>query len=117
MTAAFDEIGLLALNAGHVLLVRHPGEDNWRIPRTAPLAGEDRDAALLRLITRLGIDALEDTELGVREVDGRMFDLHRVRIPGLPAVSDHEVRLVRLAYLPKELAAPDKPLLDALLSG
>ena len=111
----FDEAGLLALSAGHVLLVRHEGEPNWRIPRTAPVDGEDADAAFARLVQRLNIDVVSAEDLGVREIDGRNFALRRARIPGLPDVAGHELRLVRLAYLPKELMAPDKPLLDALL--
>jgi len=114
---AFDEIGLLALAAGHVLLVRHPDEADWRIPRTVPLAGESVDDAFNRLLRRLEIEVLESTDLGMREVDGRTFALRRVKIPGLPQPSGHELRLVRLAYLPKELSAPDRPLLDALLAG
>jgi hypothetical protein len=115
--AAFDEMGILALNAGHVLLVRHPGDANWRIPRSEPEPEETPDATFDRMVGRLGIEVLDQSRLGVREVDGRMFDLRRVRIPGLPNARDHELRLVRLAYLPKELMAPDKPLLDALLAG
>lgn len=113
----FDEAGLLALSAGHVLLVRHAGEDNWRIPRTTALDGETADAAFRRLVERLGLDILSHDDLGVRDVAGRRFALRRARIPGMPEVPGHELRLVRLAYLPKELMAPDKPLLDALLSG
>jgi hypothetical protein len=115
--ADFDEMGLLALHEGHVLLVKHPGEKNWRIPRTEPEPGEAPIETFARLCARLGIRVLEDSDLGVKEVDGRMFDLRRVKIEGLPQVSDHELRLVRLAYLPKELAEPDRPLLDALLAG
>ncbi|MFN2465715.1 MAG: hypothetical protein ABR598_05550 [Candidatus Dormibacteria bacterium] len=117
MSEPFDEAGLLALNAGHVLLVRHPGDPNWRIPRTTPQDGETADAAFARLSSRLGIEVLSEEDLGLREVDGRTFALRRARIPGLPSAPDHELRLVRLAYLPKELMAPDKPLLDALLLG
>ena len=113
----FDEAGLLALSAGHVLLVRHQGEDNWRIPRTTPLDGETSDEAFDRLTERLGIEVLSEDDLGLREIDGRSFALRRARIPGLPEAPGHELRLVRLAYLPKELMAPDKPLLDALLGG
>ncbi|MGI8609030.1 MAG: hypothetical protein ACR2MY_07350 [Candidatus Dormibacteria bacterium] len=113
----FDEAGLLALSAGHVLLVRHAGEDSWRIPRTTAKDGETADAAFARLIERLGLQVLSHDDLGVRDVDGRHFALRRARIPGLPEAPGHELRLVRLAYLPKELMAPDKPLLDALLSG
>ena len=113
----FDEAGLLALSAGHVLLVRHQGEDNWRIPRTTPLDGETSDQAFDRLTERLGIEVLSNDDLGLREIDGRSFALRRARIPGLPEAPGHELRLVRLAYLPKELMAPDKPLLDALLGG
>ena len=117
MGTDFDEAGLLALSAGHVLLVRHEGEGSWRIPRTAPHDGEDAAAAFGRLTGRLGIEVLSEDDLGVREIDGRAFALRRVRIPGLPEAPGHELRLVRLAYLPKELMAPDKPLLDALLAG
>ena len=113
----FDEAGLLALSAGHVLLVRHQGEDNWRIPRTTPLDGETSDQAFNRLTERLGIEVLSEDDLGLRDIDGRSFALRRARIPGLPEAPGHELRLVRLAYLPKELMAPDKPLLDALLSS
>ncbi|HEY8740806.1 MAG TPA: hypothetical protein VIN56_09475 [Candidatus Dormibacteraeota bacterium] len=113
----FDEAGLLALSAGHVLLVRHAGEPNWRIPRTTPRDGESIDAAFARLVLRLGVEVLSEEDIGVRDVDGRTFALRRARIPGLPSTPDHELRLVRLAYLPKELMAPDKPLLDALLTG
>ncbi|MBV9060772.1 MAG: hypothetical protein JOZ09_16690 [Pseudonocardiales bacterium] len=116
MSATFDEAGLLALNAGHVLLVRHDGDANWRIPRTAPLDGEDADAAFARLAARLHLEVLGEDDLGIREIEGRNFALRRARIPGLPDAPGHELRLVRLAYLPKELMAPDKPLLDALLS-
>jgi ADP-ribose pyrophosphatase YjhB (NUDIX family) len=116
MTKGFDEAGLLALSAGHVLLVRHQGEENWRIPRTTPAHGESADAAFARLVQRLGIEVLSHQDLGTRDVDGRHFALRRARIPGLPSAPGHELRLVRLAYLPKELMAPDKPLLDALLS-
>jgi hypothetical protein len=116
-TGDFDEAGLLALSAGHVLLVRHRGEPNWRIPRTTPLDGESVDAAFARLAERLGIEVLSADDIGLRDVDGRTFALRRARIPGLPDAPDHELRLVRLAYLPKELMAPDKPLLDALLLG
>jgi ADP-ribose pyrophosphatase YjhB (NUDIX family) len=116
MPEAFDEAGLLALSAGHVLLVRHAGEPNWRIPRTAPQDGETADAAFARLVGRLGIQVLSEEDLGVRDVEGRTFALRRARIPGLPSAPGHELRLVRLAYLPKELMAPDKPLLDALLA-
>ena len=112
---AFDEAGLLALSAGHVLLVRHTGEDNWRIPRTTPLDGESVEEAFGRLAQRLSIDVLSVEDLGIREIDGRNFALRRARIPGLPTAPGHELRLVRLAYLPKELMAPDRPLLDALL--
>ena len=115
--AEFDEAGLLALSAGHVLLVRHTGEETWRIPRTTPLGGESADAAFGRLVERLSIEVLSEEDLGIREIDGRNFALRRARIPGLPAAPGHELRLVRLAYLPKELMAPDKPLLDALLTG
>jgi hypothetical protein len=114
---AFDEMGLLALNAGHVLLVKHPGESEWRIPRSEPEPGETPEATFNRMTERLGIEVLEQTDLGVRDVDGRVFELRRVRIPGLPTATGHELRLVRLAYLPKELMAPDRPLLDALLAG
>jgi hypothetical protein len=117
MGEVFDEMGLLALNAGHVLLVRHPGEDAWRIPRTAPEGDETPDQTFARLTDRLGIEVLEQAHLGTREVDNRMFDLRRIKIPGLPKAGGHELRLVRLAYLPKELHAPDRPLLDALLAG
>jgi hypothetical protein len=116
MGAGFDEAGLLALSAGHVLLVRHRGEQNWRIPRTEPIDGEDADAAFSRLAERLDLEILSHEDLGVREVEGRSFALRRARIPGLPGAPGHELRLVRLAYLPKELMAPDKPLLDALLT-
>ena len=116
-TPSFDEAGLLALSAGHVLLVRHQGEDNWRIPRTTPLDGETSDQAFDRLTERLGIEVLSEDDLGLRDIDGRSFALRRARIPGLPEAPGHELRLVRLAYLPKELMAPDKPLLDALLGG
>jgi hypothetical protein len=112
----FDEAGLLALNAGHVLLVRHPGEDAWRIPRTTPLEGESADQSFARLTERLGIEVLTQDDLGTRSIEGRLFALRRARIPGLPEAPGHELRLVRLAYLPRELMAPDKPLLDALLS-
>ena len=117
MGQGFDEAGLLALSAGHVLLVRHQGEENWRIPRTERVGGEDADTAFARLVTRLGLEILGEDDLGVREVMGRAFALRRARIPSLPDVPGHELRLVRLAYLPKELMAPDKPLLDALLAG
>jgi len=117
MGQGFDEAGLLALSAGHVLLVRHRGEDNWRIPRTARVDGEDADSAFARLVERLGLQVLGEEDLGVREVLGRAFALRRARIPGLPNAPGHELRLVRLAYLPKELMVPDKPLLDALLAG
>ena len=100
-----------------MLLVKHPGESDWRIPRSRPEAGETPDATFNRMCSRLAIEVLEQTDLGIREVDGRMFDLRRVRIPGLPQPTGHELRLVRLAYLPKELMAPDRPLLDALLAG
>ncbi|MEA2684729.1 MAG: hypothetical protein QOK05_3057 [Chloroflexota bacterium] len=116
MGDGFDEAGLLALSAGHVLLVRHEGEQNWRIPRTTPQDGESADEAFARLSERLGIEVLSHEDLGRRDVDGRSFALRRARIPGLPSAPGHELRLVRLAYLPKELMAPDKPLLDALLS-
>ena len=116
-THRFDEAGLLALSAGHVLLVRHQGEENWRIPRTTPEVGEDIEAAFSRLVSRLGIEVLSHEDLGTHDVDGRQFALRRARIPGLPSAPGHELRLVRLAYLPKELMAPDKPLLDALLLG
>ena len=116
MSEGFDEAGLLALSAGHVLLVRHEGEQTWRIPRTTAEDGESADAAFARLVERLSIEVLSEEDLGVREIDGRNFALRRARIPGLPAAPGHELRLVRLAYLPKELMAPDKPLLDALLS-
>lgn len=106
---------MLALSAGHVLLVKHPGDTNWRIPRTEPKDGEGSEDAFARLVERLGITVLEHTELGTREVGGEMFDLHRIKIPGLPEKSDHELRLVRLSFLPKELAESDRPLLDALL--
>jgi|SRR5438094_987566 len=115
MAAGFDEMGLLALHAGHVLLVRHPEEANWRIPRSEPEADETPDQTFDRLCVRLGIEVLGQTDLGVREVDGRLFNLRQARIPGLPEAAGHELRLVRLAYLPKELTAPDRPLLDALL--
>ncbi|GAC1583981.1 MAG: hypothetical protein NVS3B24_22950 [Candidatus Dormibacteria bacterium] len=114
--AGFDEAGLLALNAGHVLLVRHPGEARWRIPRTDRVEAEDAGAAFGRLVSRLKIEVLSEEDLGIHEIDGRAFALRRARIPGLPEAPGHELRLVRLAYLPRELMAPDKPLLDALLS-
>jgi len=117
MGDGFDEAGLLALSAGHVLLVRHQGEENWRIPRTEPLDSEDADAAFTRLIERLSLEVLSEEDLGIREIGGRIFALRRARIPGLPEAPGHELRLVRLAYLPKELMAPDRPLLDALLAG
>jgi hypothetical protein len=117
MAEAFQEMGLLALNAGHVLLVKHPGDNNWRIPRSEPEQGETTEETYARMCERLGIKALEQTDLGIREVDGRMFALRRVKIPGLPQAPGHELRLVRLSYLPKELMEPDKPLLDALLAG
>ena len=117
MAEGFDEMGLLALNAGHVLLVKHPGEESWRIPRTVPGSGESADETFARLTGTLGIEVGEVTALGVRDIEGRRFDLRRARIPGLPSAPGHELRLVRLAYLPKELMAPDKPLLDALLAG
>jgi len=117
MDGTFDEMGLLALSAGHVLLVKHPGDPDWRIPRTEPVDGESGDQTFRRLCERLGIEVMEQAELGVREIEGRRFDLRRVRIPGLPTADGHELRLVRLAYLPKELMAPDRPLLDALLAG
>ena len=112
-----DELGLLALSAGHVLLVKHAGDQNWRIPRTAPQPGESADDTMARLTGTLNIEVLEQSELGIREVDGRRFDLRRVRIPGVPEAPGHELRLVRLAYLPKELTSPDTQLLDALLGS
>jgi hypothetical protein len=117
MADVFQEMGLLALNSGHVLLVKHAGEDNWRIPRTEPEPGETPDDTFARMTQRLGIEVLEQTDLGMRAVDGRMFSLHRIKIPGLPQAPGHKLRLVRLSYLPKELMEPDKPLLDALLAG
>ncbi|MFN2464539.1 MAG: hypothetical protein ABR573_11645 [Candidatus Dormibacteria bacterium] len=116
MGEGFDEAGLLAVSAGHVLLVRHPGEASWRIPRTERRADEDSGTAFARLVQRLGIDVTSSEDLGVREVEGRSFALRRARIPGLPDAPGHELRLVRLAYLPRELMLPDKPLLDALLA-
>lgn len=100
-----------------MLLVRHEGEQNWRIPRTTPQDGETADDAFDRLASRLGIEVLSHQDLGRRDVDGRSFALRRARILGLPTAAGHELRLVRLAYLPKELMAPDKPLLDALFNG
>jgi len=117
MAEAFQEMGLLALNAGHVLLVKHKGEGTWRIPRSKPERGESPDETFARMCRRLGIEVLEQANLGIREVDGRMFSLRRIKIPGLPRAPGHELRLVRLSYLPKELMEPDKPLLDALLAG
>lgn len=99
-----------------MLLVRHQGESSWRIPRTEPRDAEDVDAAFSRLVDQFKIEVLSAEDLGVREVEGRSFALRRARIPGLPEAPGHELRLVRLAYLPKELMAPDKPLLDALLA-
>jgi hypothetical protein len=114
-----DAVGLLAVNSGQVLLVRRPGETDWRIPR-AGLAAPTEDAAEIAraenaLAAEHGLQVLDRSELGPRSVGGVTYSLARVRIAARPEVAGLETRLVRLAQLPKELASPDRELLDALL--
>ena len=98
-----------------MLLVRKPDGVEWGLPRTAIAAGEAVDDALGRVRALYQVEAAP-VDLGERNVDGVAFSLHRVAIPGLPDVPGLELRLVRLAFLPKELGAADRALLDALLA-
>ncbi|MHB8510191.1 MAG: hypothetical protein ACYDGR_16370 [Candidatus Dormibacteria bacterium] len=115
MDESVDELALLAVHAGQVLLTRAPGDSNWRLPRTIP-PGQDIEAALRVLVGSHGLEVLETHDLGVRAVGSQRYRLKRLKIAGKPSVDGFELRLVRLAQLPKELASPDRELLDALLA-
>jgi hypothetical protein len=110
-----SEVALVATNAGHVLLERKPDGVEWGLPRVVLGDGETAAAGLARLRARYGVVA-DPVDLGTREAGGVVFWLHRAPIPGLPEVPGHELRLVRLSFLPKELGAIDRSLLDVLLA-
>ncbi|HEV3232903.1 MAG TPA: hypothetical protein VG245_11700 [Candidatus Dormibacteraeota bacterium] len=109
-----DELGLLAVNSGQVLLIRAHGETDWRIPR-AVVADGDVDATHLALVRAHGLTVVEVIDAGVHKVGHHQYALHRVKITERPEIEGLETRLVRLSQLPRALAEPDKHLLDALL--
>ena len=114
MDEAIDEVGLLALTAGQVLLTRERGQEAWRIPRAIPKT-DGIDKAQRWIAKMYSLEILETHDMGVRAVGAQRFHLRRVKIAKRPEVEGIETRLVRLAQLPKEIDSPDRELLDALL--
>lgn len=113
MGTGVDQVAVIAVHAGQVLLSRVGAE--WRLPR-GPVSG-DPEATLDALIGEHRLEVQSRAGLGTRSVDGVTYEVHRLAISGLPSDSGLELRLVRLAQLPKEFGSPDRELLDLLLGG